>query len=150
MQTPLCNTCLESKKLCNLCQEKLKNNEISKKEVNVLRYVYKLSTKTRSLRDIKIVKAIDCDVLLIPIEGTSKYIPQAEKFINIVQPKIIIPMHYWSETYKKDFFDYLFNQKDKKYKIINPNTSEFIYTNGEKTDSIYVININPSEFNNKK
>ena len=92
----------------------------------------------------------DCDVLLMPIEGTSKYIPQAESFINIVQPKIIIPMHYWSEAYKKDFFDYLHNQKDKKYRIVNLNTSEFVYTYREKTDSIYVININPSEFNNKK
>jgi len=65
MQTPICDKCLESKNLCDPCQEKLKNNEISKKEVNVLKFIYKLSTKTKSLRDIKIIKVIDCGVLLI-------------------------------------------------------------------------------------
>jgi transcription antitermination factor NusA-like protein len=65
MLTPLCDNCLESKKLCNSCYEKLNNNEINEMEVNVLRFIHSLSKKTHSLKDIKIVKVIDRDVLLI-------------------------------------------------------------------------------------
>ena len=65
MQTPICDKCLESKNLCVICQEKLKNNEISKKEVSVLRHIYKLSNKTQSLKYIRIVKVIDSNILLI-------------------------------------------------------------------------------------
>jgi transcription antitermination factor NusA-like protein len=65
MQTPICDKCLESKDLCVICQEKLKNKEITKKEVSVLRHIYKLSNKTKSLKGIKIVKVIDCNILLI-------------------------------------------------------------------------------------
>jgi transcription antitermination factor NusA-like protein len=65
MQTPLCDNCLMSKKLCDDCQEKLNNNEINRMEISVLRFIYNLSNKTQSLKDIKVVKVLDRNVLLI-------------------------------------------------------------------------------------
>ncbi len=65
MRTPLCDKCLTSKKLCDTCYSKLKSNELTEKEISVLRFIHNLSSKTRSLRDIEIVKVIDRGVLLI-------------------------------------------------------------------------------------
>jgi len=89
MQTPICDKCLESKNLCISCQEKLKNNEITKKEIDVLRHIYKLSNKTRSLKHIKIVKVIDCGVLLI-ITGrgdVAKLVGKAGSIVKLIAKK---------------------------------------------------------------
>ncbi len=45
----------------------------------------------------------EIDLLIIPIEGKIKYIPQTEKFIQLVQPKAVIPCHYWSQEYLEKF-----------------------------------------------
>jgi transcription antitermination factor NusA-like protein len=65
MQTPLCDKCLTSKKLCDVCQEKLNKKEISEEEVSVLKFIHSLSNKTQSLKDIKVVRIIDRDTMLI-------------------------------------------------------------------------------------
>lgn len=65
MQTPLCDNCLISKKLCDDCQEKLNRKEITENEINVLRFINSLSSKTHSLKDIKVVKVMDRGILLI-------------------------------------------------------------------------------------
>lgn len=65
MQTPLCDKCLTSKNLCDTCQGKLESNKIRKEEIDVSKFIYGLSKKTKSLQDIKIVKVIDCGILLI-------------------------------------------------------------------------------------
>jgi len=65
MQTSICEVCLKSNILCNACQEKLNKGMISKTEVDVLRFLYNLSEKMRSLRDVKISRIVDCGVLLI-------------------------------------------------------------------------------------
>ena len=68
MQTPICEVCLKSSILCSGCQEKLNSGKISNKDVEISRYIYKLSDKMRSIRDIKILKVIDCGTLLIITE----------------------------------------------------------------------------------
>jgi len=65
MQAPICEVCLKSDILCNSCQEKLNTGKISQKDVELSRYIYRLSEKMRSIRDIKILKAIDCGTLMI-------------------------------------------------------------------------------------
>jgi transcription antitermination factor NusA-like protein len=65
MQSPLCEECLKSKALCDICSKNAEKNNLSKDEIEVLRYVYKLSLKSPSLKDIKIVKVMDHNVLLI-------------------------------------------------------------------------------------
>jgi transcription antitermination factor NusA-like protein len=65
MQTPICEVCLNSKMLCNYCQDKLDKKDITDLEVEVSRYLYGLSKKIATLRDIEIKKVMDCGVLLI-------------------------------------------------------------------------------------
>lgn len=65
MQSPICEECLKSKTLCGVCSSKVENNIISKEEVDVLKFIYKLSLKNQSLNDIRIVKVMNHDVLLI-------------------------------------------------------------------------------------
>jgi len=65
MQVPICELCLSSKSLCNSCQEKLDKREINELEIKISRFLYNLSEKVRSLRNIKITKVVDCGVLLI-------------------------------------------------------------------------------------
>ena len=51
--------------MCDKCSKKLENNEITQMEIDVLRFIHKMSNKTQSLKDIKIVKVLDKGVLLI-------------------------------------------------------------------------------------
>jgi transcription antitermination factor NusA-like protein len=51
--------------LCSGCQEKLNSGKISNKDVEVSRYLYELSERMRSIRDIKILKVVDCGTLII-------------------------------------------------------------------------------------
>jgi L-ascorbate metabolism protein UlaG (beta-lactamase superfamily) len=88
------------------------------------------------------------DLLLMTIEGKQKFIPQAEAFIDLLQPRRIIPMHFWSQTYKEDFLDYLRTQNDtgKKYQIQVSDGSDYELYVSEDTDSIKVIVLTPTPF----
>jgi transcription antitermination factor NusA-like protein len=68
MQTPICEVCLKSDILCSGCQEKLNIGKISQTDIDVARYLYKLSDKMRSIRNIKILKVVDCGTLIIITE----------------------------------------------------------------------------------
>jgi len=65
MQTPICEVCLNSKILCNACQNKLDNGIINGDEIEIAKYIFKLSEKMKSIRYVKIVKIINRDVLII-------------------------------------------------------------------------------------
>ena len=65
MQAPICEVCLKSDILCSGCQEKLNAGRITKNDVNICRYLYSLSERMRSIRDIKVIRAIDCGTLII-------------------------------------------------------------------------------------
>jgi transcription antitermination factor NusA-like protein len=65
MQSPICEVCLKSDFLCSACQEKLNSGKISQIDIEISRYLYDLSEKMRSIRDVKILKIIDCGTLII-------------------------------------------------------------------------------------
>lgn len=65
MQVPICEVCLKSDILCSGCQEKLNAGIITQKDVKVARFLYNLSERMRSIRNIKIIRAIDCGTLII-------------------------------------------------------------------------------------
>lgn len=96
---------------------------------------------------------LDCDVVLMPIEGKSQFIPQLKQFIEIIHPKTVIPMHYWSNEYKQDFLDYLRNDNfmsETRFKITSSDNSKFIYDGTTASDTIiHIISISPSDFHNR-
>ena len=65
MRSPLCEECLKSKTVCDTCKNKIESSNISKEEVDVLRFIHSLSMKTPSLNDVRIVKVMNHNVLLI-------------------------------------------------------------------------------------
>jgi L-ascorbate metabolism protein UlaG (beta-lactamase superfamily) len=87
------------------------------------------------------------DLLLMTIEGIYPFIPEAEKFIDLIRPGVVVPMHYWSPEYKEEFLDYLELQNDtagKSYEVhrmegpqINVLASDTIH------DHIKVIGLTP-------
>ena len=88
------------------------------------------------------------DLLLMTIEGKQKFIPQAEAFIDLLKPRRVIPMHFWTQTYKDEFFDYLRSQngQGKTYQIQMRGSSKYELSVSEKTDSIQVIGLTRMPF----
>ena len=86
----------------------------------------------------------------MPIEGQSKFIPEAEEFIRLLQPRRIIPMHYWSDQYKEDFLVYLEEQNknsSKKYQIQKFESSQVIISEMKVDESpIQIISLKPDNF----
>ncbi len=65
MQTPICEVCLKSDILCNACQDKIEQGLITRDEVEVARYIYRLSDKMKSIRNVNVLKIINSDALII-------------------------------------------------------------------------------------
>ena len=90
------------------------------------------------------------DLVLMPIEGKSKFIPEAEEFMHLLQPKRVIPMHYWSNQYKEDFLKYLDEQNitiGKSYEIQKLNSAQVSISDTKiKSSSIQIISLEPGSF----
>lgn len=65
MQTTICEVCLKSDILCSVCKEKLDKGIVKNIEIEVGRFLFNLSEKVKSLKDVKINNIIDSEVLLI-------------------------------------------------------------------------------------
>lgn len=110
-----------------------------------------------SFENVKYVRnniPLDCDVVLIPIESTSKFIPQLERFIRVIHPKTVIPMHYWSNEYKQEFLTYLenenFTHQELGYKITIVHGSKYTYHRNKDTNEIiHIMSLSPSKFSNQ-
>ncbi|MFC2152222.1 MBL fold metallo-hydrolase [Bacteroidota bacterium] len=79
------------------------------------------------------------DLLIMPIEGKIKYIPEAEKFIQLLKPNVIIPSHHWSEEYLSEFISYIREINDTKYKVQISEASSYNITLDKTNDTILVI-----------
>lgn len=65
MQAPICEVCLKSNILCSACKNKLDKGSITNDEIEVARYLYNLSGKMKSIRDVKILGIVNRDALII-------------------------------------------------------------------------------------
>lgn len=64
-------------------------------------------------------KQVKCDIALIPIGGTyTMNAKQAAKFVNILQPKTVIPIHYGSIVGKKDIVEEFSQEVNKNTSIV--------------------------------
>ena len=100
------------------------------------------SVETRNYLEANIPSG--CDVVLVPIEGVSKFIPQVEKFIDLIRPSVVIPMHYWSGEYKSEFLNYMKGKaayEKKKYTVLILGGAEYNYVKSERSDSTLILDI---------
>ena len=65
VETSICEVCLSSDSLCEACQNKLESGSITEKDIEVSRFLFTLSDKVKSLSDVRIVKIIDSECLII-------------------------------------------------------------------------------------
>ncbi|MBN1579932.1 MAG: MBL fold metallo-hydrolase [Anaerolineae bacterium] len=90
-----------------------------------------------------------CDLVLMPIEGQSKFIPQGEVFIDLLRPGRVIPMHYWSRAYRDAFLDHLRDQNDignERYQIEAVQGPGYVLDGCVDGDAVQVICLNPAPF----
>lgn len=92
----------------------------------------------------------DIDLLFMTIQGKSKFIPEAELFIDAIKPKVVIPMHHWSQSYLEEFIVYLKqqNEKGKNYKITQIDRPKYSLLNIKKSpkEFIQVVSLRREKF----
>jgi L-ascorbate metabolism protein UlaG (beta-lactamase superfamily) len=87
------------------------------------------------------------DLLLMPIEGTSRFISQWEIFLSLLKPKRVIPMHYWTTKYKKDFLRYLDESSALKFEIQEFESPRYsLFGTDTHRGTVEVISLEPAVF----
>ncbi|MFC1784778.1 MBL fold metallo-hydrolase [Candidatus Neomarinimicrobiota bacterium] len=83
------------------------------------------------------------DLLFMTIDGQQQCIPQAEAFVELLNPKRIIPMHHWSENYLQDFLNHLTDQNNtgSNYRINEIGNAKYDLSLNEIVDPIKVISL---------
>ena len=74
-----------------------------------------------------------------------------EAFIALLQPKRMIPMHYWKKEDKQEFLAFLEQQNEtsgKNYRILELPGAEFTLSSSDKDiEPVQVISLEPATFN---
>ena len=91
------------------------------------------------------------DLLLMTIGGRTDIMQPAEAFITLLQPKRMIPMHYWKKEDKQAFLAFLEKQNEtsgKNYRILELPGPEFTLSSSDKDiEPVQVISLEPALFN---
>lgn len=88
----------------------------------------------------------DCDILIMPIEGTRQYIPQAIKMVQLLAPRVLIPAHYWSETYKQEFIDELqsrYTEENRRINIHDCKGAKYTYKKNRSISGLTILDLSP-------
>lgn len=88
------------------------------------------------------------DLLFMTIDGTQQFLEQVEIFIDLLQPKRVIPMHYWTENYKRDVLRHLEMQNyfGKSYQVTEINGPTYTLTSSEEITPIQIISLKRAHF----
>lgn len=62
---PICEICLNSDILCSGCQKKLEEGRITQDDVDVSRMLFEMSERIKSLKDVKMKKAMNSEILVL-------------------------------------------------------------------------------------
>lgn len=90
------------------------------------------------------------DLLFIPIGGNNELFDALTAFIELFQPKRVIPMQYQSLRAKEDFLDFLTKQNaasGTQYQLERVQGAQYTLTSGTHvSSSIMVISLDPQPF----
>ena len=88
------------------------------------------------------------DLLFLPIDWTHPIAAKAVAFIELVQPRTVIPMHYWSQKAKTDFLSLLSAKNEpgaKCFLIEEPRRPDYAIDNvSDRGAAISVISLEPA------
>ncbi len=138
MQAPICEVCLNSNLLCSACQAKLDSGQIKQIDVDISRYLFSLSEKTKSLKDIKIAKILDSDIILI-IAGRGdapKIVGKGGSVVKTLAKQFKKSIRVIEEA--PDFKDFI-------EELVSPNTVSGINTLYKMGEEVYRIRIPVSQ-----
>jgi L-ascorbate metabolism protein UlaG (beta-lactamase superfamily) len=87
------------------------------------------------------------DLLLMPIEGTTRLISQAEIFLDLLKPKRVIPMHYWTDKYKREFLHHLEESSIQEFEIREYKSPQYsLFGTDTHTGVVEVISLEPAAY----
>lgn len=90
------------------------------------------------------------DLLLMTIGGRTDILQPAEAFIALLQPKRMIPMHYWKKEDKQAFLSWLEKQNlnsGRNYRVLELPGPEFTLSSSDKDiEPVQVISLEPGRF----
>jgi L-ascorbate metabolism protein UlaG (beta-lactamase superfamily) len=90
------------------------------------------------------------DVLFLAIQGVSGFIEKAEEFIDFLKPRIVIPMHYWTPSYKTEFLEYLIQENllhGKTYEIVESLSADYIISPDDSAQvPTRIVSLTPTPF----
>jgi len=88
------------------------------------------------------------DLLLMTVEGTQQFVEEVEIFVDVLKPKRIILMHYWSDAYKKNVIRHLDMQNfmGKNYQIIDYDGPKYTLSSIYEVSPVRVINLQRAPF----
>jgi len=92
----------------------------------------------------------DCDIMIMPIEGTQKYIPQAIKMVELLEPRVLLPSHFWSEAYKQEFMNEIervYTKHNKNLQVIHSDGPNYFYRKNGIKDVLLILDLKPTARN---
>jgi L-ascorbate metabolism protein UlaG (beta-lactamase superfamily) len=90
------------------------------------------------------------DLVLMPIEGKARYFHEAASFLDMLHPRRVIPMHYWSEACREEFLRLLVERSQDgrtPYIIEQDGTSEYrLRAHDHTTQAVTLVVLTPSPY----
>ncbi len=105
MKTPLCSACLNSEFLCNGCNTKIENGELTKKAVEIIRYMHELSEQFAALRDVTVKDILsypEATILIVRPEDVARVIGKKGRTISQIASYAQKPVKVVSNTSIQD------------------------------------------------
>lgn len=89
------------------------------------------------------------DLLFLPIDWTHPIATEAAAFVDLLQPRSVIPMHYWSEQARGDFLSALTEKNspaEKRFLIEKTGQADYAIGGGGHCTAVTVISLEPAPF----
>ena len=90
------------------------------------------------------------DLLFLPIDWTHPIAAKAASFVELLRPRIVIPIHYWSRQAKTDFLSLLSGKNEpgaKQFLVEELDRPDYAIDNvGNGAASTRVISLEPAPF----
>ena len=108
-----------------------------------------MNIENEAVRDhIKEIIPDSLDLLFMTIQGQEEFIEEAELFVDLLKPRRIIPIHYWSTEYKMSFLSHLSKQNlfGKHYVIVESSSAKYEIYENDFPEPVKVISLTRSAF----
>jgi L-ascorbate metabolism protein UlaG (beta-lactamase superfamily) len=90
------------------------------------------------------------DLLFLPIDWTHPIAAKASAFVELLRPRTVIPMHYWSGQAKTDFLSLLSEKNEpgaKRFLVEEPGCPDCAIDDvGDRDAAIRVISLEPASW----